>query len=219
MNQADFVLMFLLGLAGSVHCVQMCGPIVLSLDLSGKTGLRGHAAYHSGRILTYALLGALGGWVGTRVTNLVALGGFRNGAAIFAGVLMILAGLILFGAVKSNNLVQIGSSSTIARLGGRLLRSRARFATGIVLGFLPCGLLYGALFKSIATASIIGGAISMTAFGLGTAGPLLGLGAFSSVITSRFRSQKLAAIGITLMGVLLVWRGWPVTQGGPMHHR
>lgn len=220
MNFTDPAMMFVLGLAGSLHCVQMCGPLVLSLDLSGtRAGLGGHLAYHSGRILTYAVLGALAGWLGTGVNVLIAIDRVSNRAAVVAGLLMILAGLILFGAVKSNRLVQIGTNSTVARFGGRLLRTRARLVTGMVLGLLPCGLIYGALLKAIATASPLSGAASMAAFGLGTAGPLLGLGAFSSVLTQRFRSQKLAAVGIALMGVVLVWRGLiPASAAAHMHH-
>lgn len=220
MNPLELLAMFALGLAGSLHCVQMCGPLVLSLDAAGcSRGLRGHLLYHSGRLLTYSALGALAGWLGTGVSILIAIDGVANSAAIAAGLLMIAAGLLLTGAVKSERLVQIGASSTIARAGGRLLRSRARFVTGLVLGLLPCGLIYAALLKSIATAAPLAGALSMLAFGAGTAGPLLGLGAFSAVITRRFRSQRLAAVGVTLMGVALVWRGMlPVTAAAHLHH-
>jgi sulfite exporter TauE/SafE len=153
------------------------------------------------------------------VSILIAIDGVANPVAIAAGALMIAAGLLLTGAVKSERLIQIGASSTIAKVGGRLLRSRARFVTGLVLGLLPCGLIYAALLKSIASASPVAGALSMLAFGLGTAGPLLGLGAFSAVITRRFRSQKLAAVGVTLMGAFLVWRGlMPVTAASHLHH-
>ena len=220
MNPLDLSLMFALGLAGSLHCVQMCGPLVLSLDMAGGSrGIRGHLLYHSGRLVTYAVLGGFAGWLGSAMNVMMALDGISNRAAVVAGVLMILAGLILFGTVKSEKLIQIGASSSIAKLGGRLLRSRARFVTGLVLGFLPCGLVYGALLKSIATASPVFGAAAMAAFGAGTAGPLIGIGAFSSVLTRRFRTQKVAAVGIALMGVFLVWRGlMPVTMAGCPHH-
>ncbi|MFX0591063.1 sulfite exporter TauE/SafE family protein, partial [Glaesserella parasuis] len=84
MNAVDFTLMFALGLAGSLHCVQMCGPLVLSLDLQGHPSFVGHVRYHAGRVITYTILGALAGWLGTGVQVLLAIDGIANGAAIAA---------------------------------------------------------------------------------------------------------------------------------------
>ncbi|HXJ37785.1 MAG TPA: sulfite exporter TauE/SafE family protein, partial [Bryobacteraceae bacterium] len=85
----------------------------------------------------------------------------------------------------------------------------ARLAAGLLLGCLPCGLLYAALLRSAAAASPLQSSLSMAAFGLGTAGPLLGLGLFSATINRRFGvgGPRLAAACVSVMGALLIWRG------------
>src|ERR1039457_3343634 len=92
-------LVFVLGLVGSLHCVQMCGPIVLafSLPLEGRDALRAHLGYNAGRILTYAFLGALAGAVGGGIGMLGRLACLASGARIFAGAAMIAAGILMAG--------------------------------------------------------------------------------------------------------------------------
>lgn len=202
MTAADLIAMFVLGLAGSVHCVQMCGPLVLSFDLTGSGGFAGHAKYHLGRLITYSALGALAGSFG-HVINLA----WASAATVAGGVAMIAAGLVVGRAVTFGPAERLVQISPITRWGGKLMRTRARFASGLVLGLLPCGLIYAAVLKSASTGSAASGGLEMAAFAAGTAGPLLGLGAFSAVIPARFRNQKLAAAGIAIMGAVLIWRG------------
>ena len=75
-------LMFALGLVGSLHCVQMCGPIVLafSLPLNRPDALRANLGYNAGRILTYAFLGALAGSVGGGIGMLGRLEALASGS-------------------------------------------------------------------------------------------------------------------------------------------
>ena len=61
---------FLIGLVGSFHCAGMCGPIALALPLdkgSWFDKIAGGLIYNSGRIITYMILGALFGLLGTGV--------------------------------------------------------------------------------------------------------------------------------------------------------
>jgi len=216
--------MFMLGLVSSLHCVQMCGPIVLSYSvavtqLQQKASavsplLRNHLAYNAGRILTYSTLGALAGIAGGTLGLLGRLAGFTHILAIAAGALMIVVGISMLGIVPASllasRLFQIPSS--FLRRIGRLLSAQGpgnRFLLGLALGFLPCGLIYAALLKAMATGSALAGAASMFAFGLGTAGALLALGMFSFAIRMRLNrwGSQLAAAGVTLMGILLIWRG------------
>lgn len=240
MTPLEFGVMFMLGLVSSLHCVQMCGPIVLSYSVSvdeltkdASSGpsvlplLQNHLAYNAGRILTYSALGAVAGVAGGTLGLLGKLAGFTHVLAIVSGGLMIVVGISMLGVIPvsllGNTLFRIPSS--FLRRAGKLLSapgSRNRLVLGLALGFLPCGLIYAALFKAMATGSPFAGAASMLAFGLGTAGSLVALGMFSSAIRmrlNRFGSQ-LAAAGITLMGLLLVWRGTMpgmLLTGGHMH--
>jgi len=183
MTPLEFSLVLSLGLASGLHCLGMCGPIVLAYGLPLPKGqrLRAHLSYHAGRILTYMLLGALAGVAGGALGLLGRMAGLATGARIFAGAPMILAGLLLAGWLPSNGLAPIGPR--FSRMAGRLLRSGSanKFALGLALGFLPCGLVYAALLKALETSGALAGALTMLAFGLGTAAALLGMGAISSL--------------------------------------
>jgi len=137
--------LFLAGLAGSaMHCSGMCGPFVLGQVMADAEGLgRGStygewrrltgaalAPYHAGRLVTYS---ALGGIAGTATSVFAATDAFGR---LAAGAL----GLAFGASAPQAGLVQ--------RLAAPLVVSRRptlRFALGLVLGFLPCGLIYGAL--------------------------------------------------------------------------
>ena len=239
MNPADFGVVFTLGLVSSLHCVQMCGPIVVSYSVSleslhnvskGKTTAalaRNHLAYNGGRVLTYSVLGAVAGLAGGTLGFVGRLAGFGHTVAIVSGVLMILVGISLFGVLPAgtlaNRLLRVPSS--FLRRIGRLISGPAasnRFLLGLALGFLPCGLIYAALLKAMATGSALDGAATMLAFGLGTASALLTIGMFSSAIRLHLNrwGSRLAAAGVTLMGMFLLWRGTlsdMIVVGGHLH--
>jgi sulfite exporter TauE/SafE len=227
MSVVELGVMFTLGLVSSLHCMQMCGPIVLSYSLgggnSGAPGAAGktryfalgHLAYNAGRIITYSALGALAGLAGGTMGMLGRLAGASSVAAMVGGGLMIVAGLFMLDIIPSRALAGILifrlTSGFMRRVGGLLSTPGVgkRFLLGLALGFLPCGLIYAALLRSLATGSALWGAAAMMAFGLGTAGALIALGLFSSAIRWRLNcwGNRLAAAGVILMGILLFWRG------------
>jgi sulfite exporter TauE/SafE len=217
MNSLDIYLAFSLGVIGSLHCIQMCGPIVLAYSLpivtySRRQQIIAHFSYNSGRIVTYGVLGAIaglaGGWLGK-------LAGVEHVVVIIAGSLMIVAGLLMSGLLPSGPLgafYRFRPASFFTQKVGGLLKSPtlgSKFSTGILLGFLPCGLVYTALLKAMETGSLAGGILTMICFGVGTAWSLMLLGLFSSTVSVwlRKRANALAAIGVTLMGCFLVYRG------------
>ena len=210
-------LIFILGLVSSLHCVQMCGPIVLafSLPLSRPEALRAQVHYNAGRILTYAALGALAGTLGGGIGLLGRLAGLASGARVFAGSAMIVAGILTIGLVPSNGLVTIQNRASTKRFSRnssarRLLAPKGKFTLGLTLGFLPCGLVYAALLKAVDSGSALAGALTMLAFGAGTAVALLTFGAASSFVRFPRWSNRLAAVSMLLAGALLVWRGLTV---------
>jgi sulfite exporter TauE/SafE len=207
MNWSDLPLVFGLSLLASLHCAQMCGPIVVSLSLV-DAGRGSCVAYNAGRVLTYSILGAIAGVIGQAFGSLGRLAGIEEASALACGILMVVGGLVMFGALRKPELIQIGP----VRRAGKLLSRpglRAKFALGTLLGFLPCGLIYAALLKSMSAGSAGAGAANMLVFGLGTAVPLLALGTFSSTVLRWFgkHSAPLAAAGVTIMGIALIWRG------------
>jgi len=229
MNSFDMLTMFALGLAGSIHCVQMCGPIVLAVGIPvGEAGrlrlVTAQFSYHLGRIFTYMLIGGAAGWFGSGVDWLGRLAGLAHAAAITGGVLLLTAGIVMLTGFRSNSLVQIGSPGVLSRITGRLLGSPAagsKLLMGMALGFLPCGLVYAAVVKSITSASVFGGAAQMAAFGVGTAGPLAVVGLASPWLGRwiRLSNFRLAAVWVMAVGFFLLWRGiLPGGMGHAIHH-
>lgn len=207
---------FALGLISGLHCLQMCGPIVLcySLKLRREDALRAHLSYNAGRILTYMLLGALAGTAGSGLGLLGRMAGLASGVRILAGAAMVVAGVLSIGLFPKSGLVRIQSGGRFSKTVGRLLFApRGKFALGVTLGFLPCGLVYAALLKAVETATPVAGALTMLAFGSGTAIALLSMGFLSSFAGFRLGPwcNRLAAVSIMVFGAILLWRGIAAT--------
>jgi len=169
---------FLTGLAGSPHCLVMCGPFAAACGRHPA----GLAAWHVGRLVSYAALGAAAGLLGAAIPGPPWLG-----AAVGAALLLWFAAA-LAGFVPEPRLVLPG----FARAGRLLEEGRgplAQFAFGIANGFLPCGLVYSALALPVAVGHAAGGALAMLAFGAGTV-PALSIAAAG---LQRVTGRSLAA--------------------------
>ena len=158
MTPSDFYLVLVFGFVSSLHCVQMCGPIVLTYSVAANTAaarrslLGLHLAYNAGRTVTYMLLGALAGLAGGAMGFVGRLAGFENTAAIVAGVAMVLTGLVLLRFRRLKSWRGFALPSRFLRPVGKLISSRSaasKFALGLLMGFLPCGLIYAALMKAM----------------------------------------------------------------------
>jgi sulfite exporter TauE/SafE len=203
MTPLEFGALFSLGLFSGLHCIQMCGPIAMVIG-----GPRAQLTYNAGRILTYTLLGGLAGAAGGGFGMLGRMAGLASGARIVAGAAMIVAGILMIGLVPAKGLVQLerrGITARFSRAIGKMLTGPGtKFRLGLMLGFLPCGLLYAALLKAMESAGVLSGALSMLAFGLGTAAALFGLGVASSFVRPP---RWFAPLAIMLAGAVLLWRG------------
>jgi len=230
MTLLEFSLVFALGLAASLHCLQMCGPIVLSYSVSmARCGafrremVLAHLCYNGGRVVTYAALGALAGAAGSGIGMLGKMAGLATAARLISGAAMIVTGILMLRVLPRKVLVQVERRGVVAlfsRSIGRLLvssRPLGKFGLGLMLGFLPCGLIYGALLKAVETARPLAGALTMVAFGLGTAVALLGMGLVSSIAGLRMGGwgNRVAAASVLAAGAILVWRG---LTAGPVCH-
>ncbi len=157
----------LLGLASGLHCAGMCGPIAASLMFGfGPGQTRALAAAQAGRVLIYTLAGALaGGAAGAAVAGAHPAAGFlvlRVAAALSLGWI----GFSLLGLAPSLAFADRLAAPLTQALAG--LRARGALAAGMVWGFLPCGMVYGALFYAGLSGGARAGALVMLGFGLGT---------------------------------------------------
>ncbi len=204
---------FLLGLMGSLHCVGMCGPIafMLPLDRSDRFKMSMQVlVYHIGRMAAYALLGLAFGFFGKGLYVF----GAQQYLSIGMGILMILAVVIPQNKLNTYRIskpIYSIISKIKSRLGALLKKRTAdTFVTiGFLNGFLPCGLVYMALFASIAMASPLEGSIYMMLFGLGTV-PLMTSAAILGKLLKtplRKRIRQLIPIFVILVGVLFILRG------------
>ncbi|MGO2756798.1 urease accessory protein UreH domain-containing protein [Psychrobacter sp.] len=176
MTTALLVAAFLMGFFGSPHCLGMCGGIVTAFGLSMKdtspAKKRGLVAtYHFGRLLSYALLGLIAGVIGTTVLTPLMVG--NNTPRILLGLVLAFVGLTMLGLPFLNKLERLGMHfwQALAPLRKKVFPlntfPRALMA-GLLWGFLPCGLVYGALLIAVVGHSPLTGAGLMFVFGLGT---------------------------------------------------
>lgn len=207
------VLAFTLGLFGSLHCVGMCGPIALLIPLQRqRKGFRylQLGVYFIGKTLTYALMGLLFGLVGEGVF----IAEYQQEFSIFAGFLMILMGLfsLLHLRVKGLGTPLLKGFSLLKNALGKQLSKKtitSSLSIGFLNGFLPCGLVYTALFGALAMDNWRGSMTYMTAFGVGTIPLMLLLillGDFLPLALRRRLNQWLPLV-VILVGILFILRG------------
>jgi uncharacterized protein len=218
---------FIVGLIGSLHCLGMCGPLIVaySLHLSGagtaplpagvKAGMWHHIFFHAGRLATYGFLGALAAGIFYLANLTLFFKQFRGGLTLVGGVLMILLGLVLLKVFPLPGfLVRLcGEKGIVGRVSpASLLRGKqfsSKVGLGVATGFLPCGLSWAMIAKAAATQNIPMGFLTMVAFGLGTVPVLFLTGVTASFISFRTRllGEKIAALSVILMGLILVYKG------------
>jgi len=203
----------LIGLAGSLHCVGMCGPIALAISPSEGSRPKqvfGLILYNLGRSLTYGLIGIVAGLAGRSVQ----LAGYQQGVSIILGVLLLLA-IILpsrFGALLTGTKIHARLTFHLSKLWGRLTGQnspRSLLAIGILNGFLPCGLVYVALAGAITTGGGLSGGLYMITFGLGTLPVLLAVSLTGRLVGSSFRTKlnRLVPIAGVTLALLFILRG------------
>lgn len=208
---------FLAGMAGSFHCIGMCGGIVAALSMkdSGCTfasRVLSQFCYNLGRVLTYTLLGAVAGLIGSSF-DLIALKAVSYWFLIGANLFVILVGLssaLGLGTLNLSTLDGRGARFFAAPLRRALSADSplASFPLGLMLGLIPCGLVYAPLIAAAGSGSLTTGAATMAALGLGTVPVMLMFGTASSAVSGRLRSTmvRLAGIAVALMGLAGLWR-------------
>lgn len=202
-----------LGFATGFHCIGMCGPIALSMGMTKQQAIRfqlHNLSYNLGRIIMYALLGALLGLLGQGFE----MAGIQQPLTIGVGVMMIVMAVFSFGGkdfVTKIPLINQVLFSVKKNLGKFLQRQNihARFFTGLLNGLLPCGMVYVALTASLAAGGIWQGAVYMALFGLGTFPFMFSVVFFGGMIGQTLRNKvvKFVPIMMLIMGVLFVLRG------------
>ncbi len=203
---------FLLGFAGSLHCVGMCGPIVLALPVRFQSSfLLNRLQYNLGRISTYAILGFFVGFIGLGAK----LAQIQQPLSIALGILVI---ILYFSSGSLNFEGKLGAwvnKQIVSRMRSALGETGKKgsgfsfFGLGSLNGLLPCGLVYIGLIGSTGNADPVKSAAFMAVFGLGTLPAMIGVNYFGEWFKEKIlnRSRIIIPVFVILFGSLLILRG------------
>ena len=199
----------LAGLAGSPHCVAMCGAACAGI---GGGAARRSLAFQAGRLAGYALLGAAtAASAATLQWTLAHTPLVKPFWAMFhVAVLLLGASLVWLGAqpaMLERGAEQVWRALRIRTLG--LDTARWPLLAGALWALLPCGLLYSALMLAALADSAAGGAAVMASFALAS-----GLGLqFGAALWCRTRAST-GRWGVRVAGIALVAASaWALGQG------
>jgi len=204
-----FYTAILMGLAGSLHCAGMCSPLATAVTRN-RPFLLSTILYNSGRVLIYALLGAMAAALG----SFIDLSPYQQVISIVLGCLFILAGL----GFQNMRLPLIGRAITsftfnLKNAFASIINQKSStttFMLGMINGMLPCGLTYLALSACLILPSTIDGFLFMIFFGLGTWPVMVGLTKLMNfaMLKNRFSLARFSKIAMVLIGCTLLMRVW-----------
>jgi uncharacterized protein len=204
----------LMGFIGSLHCLGMCGPLLMLLPNEPSNRLKfifGRLLYNAGRIITYGILGSLIGLFGEQLSIFISQKFLSIGLGVGILAILFLPKILQ----KKLDLLSLSSKyiSKIKNALGSILKNRglsAQFMFGIVNGLLPCGLVYGALGGAFITSNSWSGFQFMILFGLGTVPMMLsiGLGINWFKRNFEFRLPNLISATYGFIAILLIIRGF-----------
>jgi sulfite exporter TauE/SafE len=221
----DLLLMASLGFLGSFgHCLGMCGPLTVAFSLSQGPALqdqgaqvRFHLLLSLGRIISYALVGAMVGGLGSVLVASGQMAGvgswLRRAISLATGLLLIWFGL---GQINPGQLPPVPLLNPMAQASwydrlGRTMTALQRqpqgwtpLVLGLVWGLMPCGFLYAAQLKAAETVSPWRGGAAMLAFGIGTLPTMIGVGAVATALSADRRGQLFRLAGWITLTVGLI---------------
>lgn len=215
MNDYGLLSTFLLGFLGTGHCIGMCGPLVLAFP--GRSGgFLPHLCYHAGRIATYVAIGFL---MGAAAAGLMQIPGTSGVDALqrvsriqvilslLAGAFLLYLGLAQLGFVREPGWMSVAQPQKIPGY-RKIVRSAylkgqhgEMLLTGVVMGFLPCGLSYAAFSRALASGDPVEGALLLAGFGLGTLPGLLLIGTGASRLARKYRRHLDLVAGLLMIGM------------------
>lgn len=223
---SSYLLAFVVGLLSALHCVGMCGGVVGALSYSLPERIRDDwprfaaftLAYNLGRVLSYALAGALFGTLGGVVIEAGSRFWLQDLLRWLAAAIMVGIGLYISGWFpRFSRLERIGEPlwRWLQPIGRRLLPVTTlprALVYGAVWGWLPCGLVYSMLLSTPAQGEPLAGAVYMALFGAGTLPVMLGTGLFAGRLyrfTGDRRLRVVSGLAVVALGLFaLAFQGY-----------
>ncbi len=220
-----YILALLTGITGGIgHCLGMCGPIVtaFSMTLRGRE-LVSHLLYNTGRTFTYFFLGGIMGAGGSFVRFASSMETLQRWLLTGSGIIIIIMGLSMAGLLPWKRFFDDKNPTGryIGRFSAFLMEERSAgvyFPFGILMGFLPCGLVYTMMLSSMRVGmetsgfaeGFLKGGLVMILFGAGTLPAMLLYGRVVSLLGSTLRGRlyRISAVIVLVMGIVFVLRGY-----------
>ena len=204
---ASYAVLFVVGVLTSIHCVGMCGGIMLSQSLSKESTNKFEAMepailYNLGRVVSYTILGGIVGALGSVFSLSITAKAVMQ---IFAGVFMIMMGFNMAGFSTFRKLhIKLPHSACKVKN-----KSGSPFIVGILNGLMPCGPLQTMQLFALGTGSAVNGALSMFVFSIGTVPLMLTFGALSGLLSKGYTKKilKFSGVLIIVLGLIMGNRG------------
>jgi sulfite exporter TauE/SafE len=201
---------FLLGLAGSGHCLAMCGGVTAALGLATARDARGRPqpalllGCQVGRIASYSLAGLLFAGALGGVIAFLDVESVRKALRALAALALLFAALVAFGYLGDSS-SRFGQAlwRRLAPFGRRFMPINSlprAFGFGMLWGWMPCGFVYSVLLIATLQQSAVRGAITMAAFGLGTLPGLF----LTALASRRFVALTATRVARRVAGSVLV---------------
>lgn len=215
----SYGLLFLVGLMTGFHCVSMCGGFVVGYTAkaakSGRNAYRGHLMYGLGKTISYTVIGAAFGLLGSIVTFTPAM---RGVAGILAGLFLLVFGLNMLNIFPSLRRFRLRLPGVIGRyVGSRAGKHSSPLVIGLLTGLMiACGPLQAIYIMAAGTGSWLEGAKLLFIFAVGTIPVMLGFGFMTSFISGKATHKILKASGfiVILLGLIMINRGLALTGSG-----
>ncbi|MFZ4618930.1 MAG: sulfite exporter TauE/SafE family protein [Bacteroidota bacterium] len=208
-----------LGLFGSLHCIGMCGPLMLAVPTNSQNRgkfLLERIVYNGGKAVTYGILGAVLGLAGRSM-----LMSIQQNLSIIIGISLLITVAIPLGLQsKLDKISPLRHLYTFVKIKFSSLMKRRGYSAlalmGMLNGLLPCGLVYTALIGATVVADAWHSAVFMMVFGVGTMPALIIVAMSGKLISVKYRSLFTRAVPVfsIALALILILRG--LNLGIPM---
>jgi len=228
-DPAVLIAAFMTGFMGSGHCFAMCGGIAgsigaLTVSSGGKSPRQALAQFHLGRLLSYAILGAVAGGLVGLVSLLSQLNDIGRWLRLATAAMVALIGLRFLLNWHGLDFIERNGALLWKRISPWMLKTAGesngpvRLLLGLGWGLLPCGLVYSMLLTAGSTGGMLAGSTTMLAFGAGTLPAMLGLTLAAPGLSHLLGDRGFRAlVGFSLL-VLALWMAFTAVLHAGMTH-
>ncbi len=204
---ASYAVLFVVGILTSIHCVGMCGGIMLSQSITKESknkfeAIKPALLYNAGRVVSYTILGGIIGALGSVFSLSITA---KAAMQLFAGAFMIMMGFNMAGFRAFRKFhIKLPQFACKAKN-----KSGSPFIVGLLNGLMPCGPLQTMQLFALGTGSAGKGALAMLVFSLGTVPLMLTFGALSGLLSKGYTKKilKLSGVLIIVLGLIMGNRG------------